>query len=138
MTQPFALPANLTPELAQVRTYWEGLRRGENAVPFADDVSLSKLPGQQGRLMLVDVLDKPTRFRFSIVGADLRTWYGADLADKFADEVEAKGPLALFLSQASATADTRTPTFYQGDYARLLLPLWGNGYVSAILGGVVR
>jgi len=138
MTQPFALPAHLTPDLAQLRTYWDGLKRGENKVPFADDVALSKLPGLQGRLLLVDVFDKPVRFRFNIVGADVSAWYGGDLAGKFADEIEAKGPLAYFPAQASATVEARAPTFHQDGAARLLLPLWGNGYVSALLGVVVR
>jgi len=136
MMQPFALPANLTPDLAQVRTYWDGLKRGENKVPFADDVALSKLPGLQGRLLLVDVFDKPVRFRFNIVGADVSAGYGGDLAGRFADEIEPKGPLAYFLAQASATVEARAPTFYQDGVARLLLPLWGNGYVSALLGAV--
>jgi len=136
MMQPFALPANLTPDLAQVRTYWDGLKRGENKVPFADDVALSKLPGLQGRLLLVDVFDKPVRVRFNIVGADVSAGYGGDLAGRFADEIEPKGPLAYFLAQASATVEARAPTFYQDGVARLLLPLWGNGYVSALLGAV--
>ena len=136
MMQPFALPANLTPDLAQVQTYWNGLKRGENKVPFADDVALSKLPGLQGRLLLVDVFDKPVRFRFNIVGADVSSGYGGDLAGRFADEIEPKGPLGYFLAQASATVEARAPTFYQAGTARLLLPLWGNGYVSALLGAV--
>lgn len=136
--QPFAPPANLTPDLAQVRTYWDELKRGENKVPFADDVNLSKLPGLQGRLLLVDVFDKPVRFRFNIVGADVTAAYGGDLAGKFADEIDLKGPLAYFLAQASATVEARAPTFYQDGTARLLLPLWGNGYVSALLGAVAR
>jgi len=135
---PFSLPANLSPELAQVHSYWENLKRGENNVPFADDVNLSKLPGLQGRIMLVDVFDKPLRFRFNIVGADVRTWYGGDLAGKFIDEIDPVGPLAYFLAQASTTVEARAPTFHHGGFARLLLPLWGKGYVSAVLGCVVR
>ena len=135
---PFSLPATLSPELAQVRAYWDSLKRGENNVPFADDVTLSQLPSLQGRLVLVDVFDKPLRFRFNIVGGDIRTWYGSDLAGKFVDESEARGPLGYFLAQASTTVEAAAPTFHQDGFARLLLPLWGNGYVSALLGGIVR
>lgn len=136
--RPFSLPATLSPELAQVRAYWDGLKRGENKVPFADDVVLSALPGLQGRLILLDVFDKPLRFRFNIVGGDIRTWYGDDLAGKFVDETAAKGPLGYFLAQASATVEAAAPTFHQDGFARLLLPLWGSGYVSALLGSIVR
>ena len=61
--QPFALPEKLTSELGLVRDYWNGLKRHQNNMPFWDDVSLSALPGLEGRLMLVDVFEKPQRFR---------------------------------------------------------------------------
>ncbi len=135
---PFPLPQKLAPDLARVREYWDGLKRGENKVPFADDVNFSKLPGLQGRLVLVDVFDKPWRFRLNIVGGDIHSWYGGDLTGKFVDELESKGPLGFFLAQASATVEAKAPTFYQDGFARLLLPLWGNGYVSGLFGGIVR
>jgi hypothetical protein len=138
MTNPYPLPTKLTPELTQVLDYWNGLKRGENKVPFADDVSLSALGGLQGNLVLLDVFDKPLRFRFNIVGAEIRTWYGGDLAGKFLDELDAKGPLAFCLSQASATTEALAPTYYRNGVARLLLPLWGGGPASALLGCVVR
>lgn len=138
MANPFPLPATLHPDLARVRDYWESLKRGENKVPFADDVGLSGLGALQGKLVLLDAFDKPLRFRFGIVGADVRGWYGGYLVDKFADELMAKGPLAYFVSQASATAEALEATYYQNDIQRLLLPLWGGGYVSGLLGCILR
>jgi hypothetical protein len=137
LPHPFSLPAKLSPEFTQIRDYWDGLKRGENKVPFADDVKLSALVGQQGRLLLVDVFDKPQRFRFNIVGGDIRSWYGGDLVGKFVDEIEVKEPLVYFLAQASVTVEAAAPTCHQGGFARLLLPLWGGGYVSALLGSIV-
>ena len=54
MSNPFSLPAKLSPDLARVRDYWDGLKRGENKIPFADDVNLSGLsrfaePSDAGR-----------------------------------------------------------------------------------------
>lgn len=135
---PFAPPEKLSSEVGRVRAYWDGLKRGENAVPFADDVKLSALPGFESRLVLVDVFEKPQRFRLNIVGGDIRDWYGADLAGKFVDEIEAKGPLAYFIAQASATVEAAKPTYHHDGFERLLLPLWGGGYVSTLLGTIVR
>ena len=65
---------------------------------------------------------------------DVRTWYGGDLAGTFIDEIDIKGPLGFFLSQASATVEVLAPTCHQNGFARLLLPLGGDGHVSALLG----
>ena len=141
MTQiphPFALPARLSSDLGRVRDYWSSLKRGENAVPFSDDVKLSELPGFEGRLLLADVFEKPQRFRLNIIGDNIRDWVGADMAGKFTDEFEAKGPLMFFAAQASVTVEAAAPTYYHDDFARLLLPLWGGGYVSMLLGAIAR
>jgi hypothetical protein len=37
-TAPFTIPAKIESNLAQVQSYWKGLLRGENKVPFWDDV----------------------------------------------------------------------------------------------------
>ena len=138
MPHPFALPARLSADLGRVRDYWDGLKRAENQVPFWDDVNLSALPGIEGRLLLVDVFEAPQRFRLNTVGKEIRADYGADLAGKFVDEVEAKGPLAYFAAQASATVEAAGPTYYHDGFARLLLPMWGSGHVAMLLGAVVR
>lgn len=137
-TQPFALPARLSADLGQVRKYWDGLKRRQNDVPFWDDVNLSALPALKDRIMLVDVFEKPQRFRLNSVGGKIRDWYGADTGGKFVDEIEAKGPFAYLVSQASATVEAAKPTYYHGGFVRLLLPMWGAGNVSMLLGAVVR
>jgi hypothetical protein len=138
MPHPFALPASLSSDLGRVQDYWDKLKRAENQVPFWDDVNLSALPGLEGRLMLIDVFKPPQRFRLNTVGKEIRDWYGADVVGKFADEIDAKGPLAYFTAQASATVEATAPTYYHDGFVRLLLPLWGDGYVSMLLGTVAR
>lgn len=135
---PFALPARLSSDLGRVRAYWNSLRRAENQVPFWDDVKLSALPGFEGRLMLVDVFEPPQRFRLNTVGKEIRDWYGAEVVGKFVDEIEAKGPLAYFTAQASATVEAAEPTYYHDGFARLLLPMWGSGHVAMLLGTIAR
>ena len=52
--------------------------------------------------------------------------------------LEAKGPLAYFTAQASATVEAAEPTYYHDVFARLLLPMWGGGHVAMLLGTVAR
>jgi hypothetical protein len=143
---PYAQPKKLAASLARVRAYWEGLRRGENNMPFWDDVNLSALPDLSPRLLLVDVFTKPQRFRFNFVGAGVGKLYGETIVGTFADEMESKRPFEYFSSQASATVERGTPSYYTHNsgtggksrkaapYARLLLPMWGDGHVSMLLG----
>ena len=138
LPHPFALPASLSSELDRVRQYWDGLKRAGNEVPFWDDVNPSALSEFAGQLMLVDVFEKPQRFRLNTVGQKIRDWYGSDIVGKFVDEIEDKGPLAYFIAQASATVEAAEPTYHHDGCVRLLLPMWGDGHVSMLLGTVVR
>ena len=138
MTHPFALQkSRLSPDLARVLAYWKGLRRGEADMPFWDDARLTDLPDLSDRLMLLDVFDKPERFRFDMVGGAL----GAnDLPGRFLDETPSAWPLDFLRAQASATVECGEPTYYRHDagnaepvYGRLLIPMWGDGRISMIL-----
>jgi hypothetical protein len=67
-TAPFLPPEKLETDLARVRAYWEGLKRGDATMPFSDDVNPSTIPDLSGRLILIDVFDRPLRFRLDMVG----------------------------------------------------------------------
>ena len=146
-TQPFLLPRKLPVRLARLQHYWNDLRRGENAVPFSDDVNVSAVPELSAILMLVEVFERPQRFRFSRVGQELLGDGNSGITGKFADEIEMCRPFEFFLAQASVTVEASSPTFYRragssgkGDdasYSRLLLPTWGNGRVDMLIGAVV-
>ena len=115
-------------------------------MPFWDDANLSSLPDLSGRLMLVDVFDKPVRFRLEMLGEQLQQQHGGDVVGKFLDEIDARRPLHYLNSQSSATVESRSPTYYkdagakgagargQRGYSRLLLPMWGNGQIGTLLG----
>ncbi len=135
---PYALPATLDADLEKVRTYWRGLIRGKASdMPYWDDVKLSSLPGLVDSLMLIEAFDKPERFRFDIVGKKLVSKYGKDFAGGFADEIDIHAPLDFIRAQASATVESRAPTYHRhGTYARLLLPMWGDGRIGMLLGAV--
>lgn len=142
---PFSLPRKIDPVLARVRAYWESLERGENKMPFWDDFEISSLPDLADKLMLIDVFEKPERFRLNSIGQQLTERYGETITGKFADEIESKNPFEYLTSQCSATIESRGPTYYQHGaaavqesggpvlYSRLLLPMWGNGHIGMLL-----
>lgn len=145
-TPPFALPAKLPSDLNRVWGYWKSLKRGENKIPFCDDLKLLSLPDLADRLMLIDDFERPQRFRFNSVGKRIQQSYGGDLVGKFADEIDPKNPLEFFIAQASAKIEANAPTFFTdtatsdsrrnvGDTC-LLLPMWGNGRIDMMLGAV--
>ena len=144
---PFSLPSRMPADLQRVLHYWEELKRGENSMPFWDDVNFLALPSDSDRMMLIEVFDDPQRFRFDIVGNRITECYGSHLASRFAHELQPKSPFNFFAAQAAVTVEAQAPTFYQrppqpgagaadAGYSRLLLPLWGEGAVRKLLGGI--
>lgn len=144
-TALFALPQSLDPDQARVLAYWDSLKRGEANMPFWDDVNLSALPDLAANLMLLEAGETPTRFRFGMVGDEIKRRCGADLMGKFVDEVIVRAPLESLNSQISATLESRAPTYYRHGtpqtagngaadaYSRLILPLWGDGFIRMLL-----
>jgi osmotically-inducible protein OsmY len=144
----YPLPVRLEPDLGRIHAYWNGLKRGANDVPFWDDVKMS-LRSRLGReSMLIGVFEDALRFRFDLVGAHVANWYGGTVGTGFLDEIELHAPFDGLTLQCKATVESAAPTYYrqtvsrQGDaghpgYARLLLPLWGNGRIEMLLGAVV-
>ena len=144
----YSLPGELEPDLNRVQAYWNGLKRGANDVPFWDDVKFS-LRSRLGReLMLIDVFENPLRLRFDLIGADVTNWYGGTIGNSFIDEIDLHSPFDELTLQCRATVEGCAPTYHRqtafrkgdaehpGGYARLLLPLWGNGRIEMLLGAV--
>ncbi len=141
-TLPFALPQTLAAELDRVKGHWHGLLRGSAEIPFADDLSLEDLPGLKPQLALVEVFERPERFRFCYIGEEMAEVQAKSLNGKFLDEIDLPFPFEFIRSQASATVEGGKPTFYETAadsdhdhpaYQRLMLPLWGDGHVSLLL-----
>ena len=86
-THPFPLPAKPPQVFSRVQDYWERLKRGDNDIPFWDDVNLSALPDVSDRLMLVDAFENPQRFRLNTLGQKLQHQYGTNVTGKFVDEI---------------------------------------------------
>ena len=137
---PFPLPDTLPAMLSDVYHYWQGLIRGKASnMPYWDDVNLSDLPSATGHLMLMTAFAKPERIRLDTVGKEISSRYGREITGSFADEIDPKPPVDFLLSQASATIEGGAPSFYRsGSTVRLLLPLWGDGHISMLLGIVAE
>lgn len=135
---PYPLPERLSATLQRVFDYWDDLKRGGNEMPFWDDVKPSALQDVADRLMLIVVYADPERFRINTIGADFGE--SAALRGKFLDEEALPGRLDFLRSQCSATVEARAPTFYTHTvappYTRLLLPMWGDGYISMLMGAI--
>jgi hypothetical protein len=144
---PFAMPRKIEPDLTRVFDYWESLERGENSMPFWDDLRISSLAD---KLLLIDVFEMPERFRLNYIGQQITQRFGETITSKFIDELEMRSPLEYLRSQCSATVERRVPTYYQhgagevgksqglASYSRLLLPMWGDGHIGMLLGAFER
>jgi len=84
--ETFLLPDRLEPDLERVKAYWDGLKRGENNVPFWDDVKFSPLEQLCRDAMMIEAFENPLRFRFDLVGEDVTQRYGAAIAGRFTDD----------------------------------------------------
>jgi hypothetical protein len=143
-TAPFTIPAKIEPNLARVQSYWKGLFRGENKVPFWDDVRLSSLGELAEDAIMLHVFDNPLRFRFAIIGRQIESEYGRSISGKFVDELERKPPIEHLEAQCRVAVEHQSPTCFQGSpstsaesYSRMVLPLWGEGRVSMLLAAIL-
>jgi len=138
----FLLPDQLEPDLDRVRAYWDGLKRGDNDIPFWDDMKFSMKARLARDVMVIEAFEDPLRFRFGLVGDDIAHRYGATITGKFTDEVEFRPPIDKLTEQCFATIERRAPTYFRSSpgrgvgYSRLALPLWGNGRIEMLIGAV--
>ncbi len=136
---PFPLPDRLDAKLQPVVTLWESLKRGENGMPFGDDLGVPALTRLPGNPFLLSVFSTPERCRFEFLCDSLR---GEVVAGSFIDEMSPNINFSYLRAQSSATVEAAEPTllrltqFSGYSYSRVLLPLWGNGQVTMLLGAI--
>lgn len=136
---PFPLPARLDAKLQPVVSLWKSLKRGENDIPFADDLGMDVLANLPGSLFLLRIFQSPERCRFEFLSESLRR---SATVGSFLDEIPPGDDFSYLRAQSSATVEAAAPTFLRltrssGDsFSRVLLPLWGNGEVNMLLGAI--
>ncbi len=142
--EAYALPDRVEGEFARVRDIWQSLLRGNATIPFWDDLELAALGDDADSAMLIDVFEHPRRFRFNFIGRSLADRLGErPLAGVFLDKIDRTEALDHLEAQCSTTVERRAPTFYHHHgaspdhgFARMLLPMWGNGKIDMLLGVV--
>src|SRR5476649_199511 len=103
---PFSLPDTFERSLKGFLSYWEGLKRAGNEMPFWDDLKPPALSDQSEKLVLIDVFVQPERFRFNFLATELTQRYGETLVRQFADEISLREPFAYLRAQCSATVES--------------------------------
>ena len=104
---PFELPDRVETRLQAVLAFWQDLRRGQNGMPFSDDLRLPQVYELPGRLFLLAVFAPPERFRIEYLNAAIRV---PSATGKFLDELPPSTELAFLRAQASATLEAAAPT----------------------------
>jgi hypothetical protein len=135
---PFPLPDRLDPKLQPLVTFWENLKRGENDMPFGDDLGVSALSKLPGSPFLLSVFASPERYRFEYLGESLRN---EAAPESFVDEASPNTSFSYLRAQSSATIEAAGPTLLRlvevsgYRFSRVLLPLWGEGRINMLVGG---
>lgn len=136
---PFPIPGSPDPDLQLIVALWKRLRRGENDMPFGDDLKFPDLSSLSARSFVLSVFVSPERFRFEFLHRDLQ---GVAMAGQFIDEILPGPDFSFLRAQSSATLEAAEPTFLQLSedsgrrLRRLLLPMWGSGQINMLLGAV--
>jgi hypothetical protein len=138
---PFPFPEPLAARLRPVVSLWESLKRGENGMPFSDDLGVPDLSNLPGHPFLLSVLVSPERYRFEFLSENLRSEAGPG---QFIDEIPPNTNFCYLRAQSSATVEASEPTLFHLTefsgyrFSRVMMPLWGNGQVNMLLGGSDR
>jgi hypothetical protein len=136
---PFPLPDSFDAKLQPVVSLWKGLKRGDNDMPFGDDLGVPVLSNLPGTPFLLSVLAFPERYRFEFLSESLRS---EAVPESFVEGISPSANFSYLRAQCSATVEAAAPTLFRltepsgRTFSRLLLPLWGNGQVNLLLGAI--
>jgi hypothetical protein len=78
MVQTYSIPAHFEAELVPIYEYWRARRRGDNNIPFWDDVNLPSLSNSGDNAALIDVFENPLRFRLGLAGRSMAVQLGPE------------------------------------------------------------
>jgi len=129
------------PDLARVLAYWEGRRAGKFA-PSRTDMNPADLVEALPRIMLADVLHAPLDFRYRLTGTSIAEVHGQEMTGKGPRDLAPPTYGALIHRHYCEAVRRRTPMLHvivldvmerSRCYARLLLPLSGDGATVTML-----
>jgi hypothetical protein len=108
-------------------------------MPFGDDLKFSDLSTLSAKPFVLTIFTLPERFRFEFLDEGLEA---AAVAGRFIDEISVNTDFSYLRAQSSATLEAAAPTFFRltedsgRNFGRVLLPMWGSGQVSMLLGAI--
>lgn len=135
------------PALRRLLDDWQARRRGKK-LPARGDFDPVDLKYLMGKLLLVDVLREPLRFRFRLIGTELVKRAGSDLTGRMLDEhpdpefrehVRQRFAITVATRQPQSSIETRLVLDGRlRRYEALLLPLASDGEaVDMLMIGIV-
>jgi len=145
-------PDGLCDALRPLLHYWI-VARGEKLMPSRADIDPVAMPRRLlSKIVLLDVVETPVRFRYRLMGTAVTRLLGADWTRRFVDEIPGSGSdihsHCLEVLEIGKPAlrfnehDRFDPALMQYkvlQYEQLLLPLSVSGYsVSMVLGGMME
>lgn len=132
--------------LRDLHSYWLAKKRHRLA-PGRKDIDPAELRSLLPHLFMVDVENKPRRFRFRLVGTAIVSSFGLDITGRYLEEIGFSDQAPSVLAHYGAVATTAEPSchhvhFTRGSgrylaYERLIVPLSSDGTsVDMLLGGI--
>ncbi len=119
------------PRLKTLHTFWD-LTRGSRRYPARADFAFKDLRQWLGHIALIDVVQRPPRFRIRLLGVRLVEYAGADHTGQWIDECVAPEGIDDALEPYVTCVNTGAPVFRLSRYfnprstksvlERLLLP----------------
>ena len=133
-------------ELRRLYDYWMA-KKGDLVAPPRSAIEPVEIRSILPRLLLIDVIGDPPRFRVRLAGTDVAYHYGAEITGKFVDELDLDEIGHIALAEYRDATRLRQPMVHQWEYTkhdgrhlkyeRLILPLSSDGQaVDMLLCGV--
>ncbi len=132
------------PDLRLLHSYWLS-KRGSRRMPRRAEIDPVDIPTLLPLVFLVDVRQRPLRFRFRLIGTAICARWGGDATWKYLDQLDLDGEREVVLRQYAAVVETGKPRFdvevittddgRDVRYERLLLPLSEDDATPNILLG---
>src|SRR5438132_1598638 len=147
MTSPMqGDPSVWHPKIATLHAYWQSRRPSADLLPGRPAIDPAEIPALLPHIFMLDVIERPLRFRYRLVGSKLVIAGGRELTGRLMEEVHGKlltsGPYADYPAcvRDHRISWRRGNTVFDWDrehvvIERMLLPLATDGRtVDIILG----
>lgn len=101
-------------KVAAMHRHWSSLPASDDGVPLWSAFDPLAIPQLLPNVFLISVEGDPPRFRFRLLGENIRAAGGPGRKDAFVDEIPRTGTAAYLNDQLADIVRTRTPRWYKG------------------------